>query len=114
MSFEVKSEPIPNFSELLDLDGERRRLSEYYPTEYIKDEKCLKYFEKGKTITSWSHEVHRNINRVDTVFVYKGETYLIIVNTRKTYNEYDDKSLGVVGLSYIGCLKFDINSKKKD
>ena len=111
VSFEVKSQSPPNFNEYLGFEGERHRLSQYYPNEYVQIEKCVKYFEKGKTITSWSHEIHKNRNRVDVVFVYKGETYLIIVNTRKTKKKYE-QDLGLVGLSYIGCLKFDINSRK--
>ena len=113
VSFEVKSQSRPDFNDIFELKEERERLSKYYPTENIQIQECLKYFEKGKTISSWSNKVGSTGslgNRIDTVFVYKGKTYLIMVNTRKKQYENFKKE----GLSYIGCLKFDINRKQKD
>ncbi len=109
VSFEVKSQSRPNLNDIFELEEERKSLSKYYPTENIQTQECLKYFEKGKTISSWSNKVGSLGNRIDTVFVYKGKTYLIMVNTRK--KQPDSKK---EGLSYIGCLKFDINRKQKD
>ena len=109
VSFEVKSQSRPNLNDIFELEEERKRLSEYYPTENIQTQECLKYFEKGKTISSWSNKVGSLGNRIDTVFVYKGKTYLIMVNTRKKQSDSKKE-----GLSYIGCLKFDINRKQKD
>ena len=103
--FDVKSRTPPG-PEFFDMNIELQRLLEWYPAEIISNEKCLKYYEKGKTITSWKNKMSKNYNRIDTFFVHKGKTYILIVNTRRNKN-LDKNSPGVFGLSYFGCLEFD-------